>query len=117
MAGFTVGADRVDCRMWVCFSPESVDGNVDMTGVRDSFNVSSVVDHGTGMYTVNFSNALGDTNYAAVGMGGRDSNNLSSLSNPEGSYTRTSSAIRVHNTYNNTSLEDCNIACVTVFGN
>lgn len=35
-------------------------------GIRDAFNVSSVTDNGTGQYTVNFSNALPDTNYAAV---------------------------------------------------
>jgi len=117
MAGFTVGADRVDCRMWCCFTPTSVDGSANMTGARDSFNVSSLVDHGTGMYTINLTNALGDTNYCSVAMAGRDSNNQASLACPEGSYARTSSAIRVHNTYQNATFEDPNIACVAIFGN
>jgi hypothetical protein len=117
MAGFTVGADRVDCRAWICFSPESVTASANMTGVRDSFNVSSVVDHGTGMYTINLTNDMGDTNYAAVMAGGRDSSNQSSLSQPEGSYARAAGTIRVHNTYNNDNLEDPNIACVAIFGN
>lgn len=32
--------------------------------VRASYNVSSITDNGTGDYTINFTNALADTNYA-----------------------------------------------------
>jgi len=35
--------------------------------IRASFNVSSITDNGTGDYTVNFTTALADANYAAVG--------------------------------------------------
>jgi hypothetical protein len=35
--------------------------------IRGSFNVSSITDNGTGDYTVNFTNALANTNYATVG--------------------------------------------------
>ena len=35
-------------------------------GIRDAFNVSSVTDDGTGQYTVNLTNALPDTNGAAL---------------------------------------------------
>jgi hypothetical protein len=53
------------CRAWV---------NFDGTGtvaIRASFNVSSITDNGTGLYTVNFTNAMPDANYAAtVSMGG-----------------------------------------------
>ena len=48
------------CRAWV---------NFDGTGtiaISDSFNVSSMTDGGTGIYTVNFTNAMPDTNYAIV---------------------------------------------------
>lgn len=34
--------------------------------IRGSFNVSSITDNGTGNYTVNFTNALPDTNFVAV---------------------------------------------------
>jgi hypothetical protein len=34
--------------------------------VRASYNVSSITDNGTGQYTVNFTNALPDVNYAVV---------------------------------------------------
>jgi len=36
--------------------------------IRASFNVSSITDNGTGDYTVNFTTAMPDENYAAVGM-------------------------------------------------
>ena len=34
--------------------------------LRDSVNVASITDNGTGNYTVNFSSALANTNYSAV---------------------------------------------------
>lgn len=34
--------------------------------IRESFNVSSITDNGTGNYTANFSAALADANYAVV---------------------------------------------------
>ena len=35
--------------------------------IRAQFNVSSITDNGTGDYTVNFSTALTDANYSAIG--------------------------------------------------
>ena len=37
-------------------------------GIRASFNVTSVTDAGTGLFTINFTNALSSSDYAAVGM-------------------------------------------------
>ncbi len=34
--------------------------------IRSSYNISSITDNGTGNYTVNFTNAMTDTNYAAT---------------------------------------------------
>ena len=34
--------------------------------IRDSFNVSSITDNGTGDYTINFTTAMSNTNYASV---------------------------------------------------
>ena len=36
-------------------------------GIRDSFNVTSVTDNGTGDYTVNFDNAMSNSNYSVAG--------------------------------------------------
>ena len=37
--------------------------------IRAGFNVSSITDNGVGNYTVNFTNAMPDTNYATVATG------------------------------------------------
>ena len=37
--------------------------------IRDSFNVSSITDNGTGDYTINFTTAMPDANYSVVGSG------------------------------------------------
>ena len=43
--------------------------------IRASFNVTSITDNGTGIYTVNFSSSLGNTNYAVAGAAGEDQDN------------------------------------------
>jgi hypothetical protein len=48
------------CRAWVNFNGTGV------VATRATFNVSSISDNGTGNYTVNFTNPLTNTNYAAV---------------------------------------------------
>lgn len=48
------------CRAWVNFNGTGT------VAIRASFNVSSITDNGTGDYTVNFTTALPDANYAAV---------------------------------------------------
>lgn len=53
------------CRAWVNFNGTGT------VAIRASFNVTSITDNGTGDYTVNFTNALPDANYAVVTFGGR----------------------------------------------
>ena len=38
--------------------------------IRASGNVTSITDNGTGDYTVNFTTAMPDANYSAIGSGG-----------------------------------------------
>ena len=47
-------------KVWVNFN-----GNGTIA-IRDDFNTSSLTDNGTGDYTVNFSNAMSDTNYSVA---------------------------------------------------
>lgn len=44
--------------------------NGSTNAIRDSFNVSSITDEGTGSHQINFTNAFADANYAAVGLSG-----------------------------------------------
>jgi hypothetical protein len=56
-SGYGSAATAYGCRAWVKFSGSS--GSINGSG-----NVSSVSDNGTGNFTVNFSTAMPDTNYA-----------------------------------------------------
>ena len=51
-------------KVWINF-----DGSATGGSIRDSFNVSSLTDEGTGEYHINFTNALPNSNYAAVATG------------------------------------------------
>ncbi len=46
------------CKAWVNFNGTGT------VAIRAAFNVSSITDNGTGQYTVNFTNAMPDANYA-----------------------------------------------------
>ena len=43
--------------------------------IRDSFNVSSITDNGTGDYTVNFTTAFANANYAVIASSSNDGTN------------------------------------------
>lgn len=48
------------CRAWVNFNGTGT------VAIRASGNVSSITDNGTGLYTLNFTNAMPDANYSGV---------------------------------------------------
>lgn len=52
------------CRAWVNFNGTGT------VAIRASGNVSSITDNGTGDYTLNFTTALPDANYAVAGTAG-----------------------------------------------
>ena len=52
------------CRAWVNFNGTGT------VAIRGSFNVSSITDNGTGDYTVNFTTAMPDANYAPIAIVG-----------------------------------------------
>lgn len=93
--------------------------NLNGTGtvaLRDSFNISSVADDGTGEYDPTFTNNMGNVNYSFVATaGGASSNNgYGRLGNNE---TPTTSAYNI-NTMTNTGSDakDHNYVLSTVFG-
>jgi hypothetical protein len=55
------------CKAWVNFN------GVGTVAIRSSYNVSSITDNGTGLFTVNFTTAMPNTNYAAVASTRRNS--------------------------------------------
>jgi hypothetical protein len=64
--------------------------------IRDSGNVGSITDNGTGDYTVNFTSAIANANYSVVC--GDIINRQSSSSRLEGTNTRTATQCQVYGT-------------------
>ena len=50
-------------KAWVNFN------GLGTVAIRESFNVNSITDNGTGDYTINFTNAMSDENFSMVGSG------------------------------------------------
>lgn len=110
--GFAIGTGGINgtqlAKAWVNFNGTGT------VAIRDSYNVSSITDNGTGDYTVNYSTALNNSNYCALGssrvvIGTRTS--VVGFSN----YTTTSIRLETINLTNNLQDEDTN--CVTIFSN
>jgi hypothetical protein len=96
------------CRAWVNFNGTGT------VAIRASGNVTSITDNNTGDYTVNFTTALTDANYSAVGCaGGPDpANGDRQLS----TYPTSTSACRVISGQTGTTLKlDANQVMVSVF--
>ena len=101
-------------KAWVNFNGTGV------VAVRASFNVSSITDNGTGDYTVNFTTALVDANYAVAGAaqrfpgsGGNASNLAVIVINSVGNIS--SSSIRISTLTAEGSLIDFTTNCVSIF--
>jgi|694.fasta_scaffold52069_8 hypothetical protein len=111
-SGYGSTATAYGCRAWVNFNGTGT------VAIRASGNVSSITDNGTGDYTVNFTNALVDTNYVVVVpsmmTGGNTSEYFGVLTPSNNSYsTKTTSAVRlaVYNTLvSNQDVFDANVA-------
>jgi hypothetical protein len=59
-SGYGSVATAFGCRAWVNFNGTGT------VAIRDSGNVSSITDNGTGNYTVNFTTAMPDTDYSVT---------------------------------------------------
>ena len=102
------------CRAWVNFNGTGT------VAIRASFNVSSITDNGTGDYTVNFTNALPDTNYSAVASATRATTSFTmsacfgaSTNYTQGIYSTTQ--LQVQTIQSNGSAVDLPVINVSVF--
>ena len=93
--------------------------NFDGTGtvaIRNSFNVSSITDNGTGDYTINFTTAMPNANYAyTLGtqspFAGNSNNSITAQA-----ATTSASALRIGTgTPSNSALADFPVVCAAVF--
>ena len=94
-------------RAWVNFNGTGV------VAIRASGNVTSITDNGTGDYTVNFTTALPDANYAAVMTGGEGSAGSGGRTPASAGQTTTTLRMQVRNMDNGTN--DADVVNVAVF--
>jgi hypothetical protein len=111
-SGYGSVATAYACRAWVNFNGTGT------VAIRASGNVSSITDHGTGEYTINFTTSMTDANYAY---------SLSTRNQPGtcrgivvGSSTTTpqTGSFRIENYdlyLGNLTLTDVNFICVSIF--
>jgi hypothetical protein len=100
--------------------------NFDGTGtvsIKDSFNVSSITDNGSGDYTITFTNATANANYAIIGIIRGQSSNARGASgvHVHTSTDPTTTAFRVQTLFNaspnsNGGLDDFSRVYFVVFG-
>ena len=98
------------CRAWVNFNGTGV------VAIRQSFNVSSITDNGTGDYTVNFATALADANYSFQGTAshagtGNNGQILSILA----STAPTTTAVQFRTQQDGIGVTDSTYVCLAIF--
>ena len=118
-SGFGSSATAYGCRAWVNFNGTGT------VAIRDSGNVSSITDNGTGNYTINFSANMPDTNYCVNGtcLGGSTAGSnyiIFGGKNANTSNTQTVSAVQitlayVSSTSGNGGLLDHNVISASIF--
>ena len=104
-SGYGSSATAYGCRAWINFSGAT-------NAIRASGNVSSITDNGQGDFTINFSNAMPDTNYSVSGICGSSSEQNR---NPE-TYTYSTGSIRINTLRSSDgSTQDSETICIQVF--
>jgi hypothetical protein len=97
------------CRAWVNFNGTGT------VAIRASFNVTSITDNGTGDYTVNFTNALPDADYATQVTPQATATNTGLMGCLKHSSTPTTSAVRVSVNAIDAGFRDSTYVLVSVF--
>ena len=112
--GVEIGTDTSNriAKAWVNFE------GTDTSNIRGSYNVSSISDRGTGLFTVNFSTAMTDANYAVNATSGHGSDTSTTATARTGG-TISTTACHISTGYRSSSsvLADMDYNAVTFFGN
>jgi hypothetical protein len=97
------------CKAWVNFNGTGT------VAIRASYNVSSIIDNGTGNYTVNFTTAMADANFSAVATGTQDGFTVSTNSSVGlGGLSTTQVSFLCRNNAD-TAYADYATVCVAIF--
>lgn len=104
-------SDKNQCTAWVNFNGTGV-----TIAIRDSYNVSSLVDNGTGLYGLNFTTVMTNTNYCAVG------NAVSTLGTQQNTvawvspYNPSTTSLQLSASASTSGLNDMAVVNVAIFG-
>tara|TARA_B100000085_G_scaffold188481_1_gene172410 strand:- start:745 stop:1155 length:411 start_codon:yes stop_codon:yes gene_type:complete len=82
-------------------------------GIRDSFNVTSITDNGSGDHTINFTNALPNSNFVCLVSTAYDFNHEPRIG---AAIAYTTSSVRVETGYSAFNNQDEQVNNVVVFG-
>ena len=96
-------------KVWINFDGQST------IATRDSHNVSSITDDGTGQYTTSYTSNMASVNYSASG-----SNNRTGLSSTtfinDTSWTATTGGISSATAESNNNYLDCDAVLISILG-
>jgi hypothetical protein len=106
-------AAKRTAKAWVNFDGQNAfSPNPSTSAIRSSFNVSSITDGGTGIFTVNFTSALSDANYAVVATHSFANLSITRISSVA---ENTASQSKLTVTQTDSNLCDPNILCAVFF--
>jgi hypothetical protein len=103
------------CKAWVNFDGTLVTNPGSATGIRASYNVSSITDNGVGDYTVNFTSALADANYSFALSKSEAASEPSGYNATISTIGMTTTGINVRIRYNNGVIGDDDYVSVAIF--
>tara|TARA_R100001443_G_scaffold81114_1_gene88006 strand:+ start:186 stop:617 length:432 start_codon:yes stop_codon:yes gene_type:complete len=103
-------------KAWVNFDHTAIDGSTDTTGVRDSFNIGSVVDIATGRATTNLSNPMSDADHISTGSAGDASQSAGRNLYVDDGGGNTASAIVTNIENNSSSVSDAEYVALVTHG-
>lgn len=99
-------------KVWINFNGSGT------VAIRDSYNISSLTDNGTGDYTLNFSDAFSNDDYCLAGTAGYNSEYISNHLTGGGAtanYATSNCRFSIRHVYNN-NLSDANHVEVMIIG-
>ncbi len=106
----TGSAPSYTCRAWVNFNGTGT------VAIRASGNVSSITDNGVGDYTVNFTTAMPDANYAVFGLSNWDGTNRGGLVGLNNLRTKATTSVPITTQQPASyTLMDCSEVAVSIF--
>jgi len=107
-SGYGSVATAYGCRAWVNFNGTGT------VAIRASGNVSSITDDGVGLYRINMTNAMPDTNFCLQGTGGGTTGGFLLRDNSDG-LARTTSMVRINTASSGPADQDQAFINIAIF--